>query len=117
MKILLVDDEEKFVMMLAKRLRMRKIEADYVSTGQQALEKIKHQRYDIAVLDVKMPKIGGIELKHKLNERVPDLKIIFLTGHASKADYDAAAQEDTLFLSKPVKIENLVKILHQLKNQ
>ena len=63
MKVLLVDDEKKFAMMLAKRLVLRGIDVDFVHTGEAAIENAGKTRYDVAILDVKMPGIGGIELK------------------------------------------------------
>ena len=83
MKILLVDDEKKFAMMLSKRLALRGIEVDYVFTGAEAVAKVENNKYDVAILDVKMPGIGGIELERKLKALVPGMKRIFLTGHGS----------------------------------
>ena len=67
MKVLLVDDEKKFVTMLAKRLVLRGIDADYVYTGEDAIVKAEKSRYDLAILDVKMPGIGGLELDKRMN--------------------------------------------------
>ena len=64
MKILLVDDEQKFAQMLAKRLALRGIQAEVCFSGEKALEAVQQgNRFDAAILDVKMPGIGGIELK------------------------------------------------------
>ena len=68
MKVLLVDDEKKFATMLAKRLGLRGIDIDYVYTGEDAIVKAGTQNYDVAILDVKMPGIGGIELERKLKK-------------------------------------------------
>ncbi len=91
MKVLLVDDEQKFAMMLAKRLALRNIDVDYVYTGEEALKKVQNNRYEVAILDVKMPGIGGIELKGKMKRSDPDMKIVFLTGHGSKKDFETVA--------------------------
>lgn len=112
MKILLVDDEKKFAMMLAKRLELRGIGVDYVYTGEEALEEAKNKKYDVAILDVKMPGIGGIELKRKLSRLAPELKIIFLTGHGSEADFETGSAEAAYYLTKPLQIEKLIEILN-----
>jgi CheY-like chemotaxis protein len=84
MKVLLVDDEEKFALMLAKRLELRGIHSCYFS-GEKALETVEQgKRFDVAILDVKMPGIGGIELKRRLGLWIRELKFVFLTGHGSK---------------------------------
>jgi DNA-binding response OmpR family regulator len=111
MKVLLVDDERKFATMLAKRLVLRGIDIDYVFTGEDAVLKAETQRYDVAILDVKMPGIGGIELERKLKELDPGMKIIFLTGHGSQTDFEAGSAEATCYLAKPIQIDELIKIL------
>ena len=114
MKILLVDDEKKFVMMLAKRLALRGFEADYAFTGEEAVVKATRGNYDVAVLDVKMPGIGGIELERKLKALLPGMKSIFLTGHGSEADFTAGSAKAAYYLAKPLQIDELVEILHEL---
>ena len=114
MKVLLVDDEKKFAMMLAKRLALRDIEVDFVFSGEEALVKAENSAYDVAVLDVKMPGLGGIELERLLRKLDPALKIIFLTGHGSKADFEAGSAEAAYYLAKPIQIEDLMKILHEV---
>jgi DNA-binding response OmpR family regulator len=114
MKVLLVDDEKKFAMMLSKRLALRGIEVDYVHTGEAAIEKASQNKYDIAILDVKMPGIGGIELKGKLGGLAPGMKFIFLTGHGSEIDFETGSTEGSFYLAKPLRIEALIEILHEL---
>ena len=113
MKVLLVDDERKFATMLAKRLALRGIDIDYVYTGEEAIVKAGTQRYDVAILDVKMPGIGGIELEQKLKELDPCIKIIFLTGHGSKIDFEAGSAKAECYLAKPIQIEQLILILRE----
>jgi DNA-binding response OmpR family regulator len=114
MKVLLVDDEKKFVMMLAKRLALRGMEVDYVYTGEEALAMLEHTRYDVAILDVKMPGIGGIELERKLSGLDPGMKFIFLTGHGSDSDFEIGSAEAAYYLTKPLQIEKLVEILREM---
>ena len=112
MKVLLVDDEKKFVLMLARRLELRGIHAKFVHTGEDALALVaKGEHFDAAVLDVKMPGIGGIDLRRKLGEVDPQMKFVFLTGHGSDIDYKIGANEAAFYLPKPLNIEELVKIL------
>ena len=114
MKVLLVDDEKKFAMMLSKRLALRGIDVDYVYTGEEALVMVENSRYDVAILDVKMPGIGGIELKRKLSGLAPGMKFIFLTGHGSETDFEIGSAEAAYYLAKPLQIEKLIKILHEV---
>lgn len=111
MKILLVDDEKRFVMLLSKRLVLRGIDADFANSGEEAVAMVTDHHYDVAVLDVKMPGIGGIDLERKLRGLAPDMKIIFLTGHGSETDFDIGSTESARYLSKPINIDKLLEVL------
>ena len=108
MRVLLVDDEEKFVSALAERMSIRRIEADWATTCNEALSKAEKKRYDVAVLDVKMPGMSGIELKRKLEKIDKNLKFILVTGHGSEESYEVGVKEVSFFLTKPFKIEILI---------
>ena len=110
-RVLLVDDETEFVSTLAERLALRGVEVDWVTSAKAALEKIEDSHYDLAVLDVKMPHISGIELKRMLHERCPDMQFIFMTGHGSEQDFHAGTSEAgaAFYLVKPVNIEELMR--------
>ncbi len=110
MKILLVDDEVDFVETLAERLSMRGIEADWADHYEEAISKAEQNEYQLAVLDVKMPKVSGIDLKKQLQDKSPNMKFIFLTGHGSEESYIAGSHEAgaEYYLLKPVLIEELV---------
>ena len=115
MKVLLVDDEQKFALMLAKRLELRGIQTDVFFSGEQALDTVEHgNRFDVAILDVKMPGIGGIELRRRLGQLDERMKFVFLTGHGSTIDHAAGAQEAANFLPKPLKIDELIETLNRL---
>lgn len=116
MKVILVDDEEKFVKMLAKRLSLRGINADIAFTGEEAIKKIGNTGYDLAVLDLKMPGISGIQLKEKLSSLAPGLKFIFVTGHGAAGESDEDFNKKELYLSKPLDIETLVKKIKESVN-
>jgi len=116
MKVLLVDDEKKFVSSLAERLSIRGIEADWVTTGDEALSRAEKENYDIAVLDVKMPCMSGIELKKKLEKIDPNMKFIMVTGHGSEEDYNIGSREASSYIIKPFKIETLIEKIKQALN-
>ncbi|MDY6951272.1 MAG: response regulator [Thermodesulfobacteriota bacterium] len=115
MKVLLVDDEVELVSALAERLSLRGIEADWASTCDDALKQVESKTFDIAVLDVKMPKISGLELKRKLQGKCPHMKFIFVTGHGSEDYFRAALKEagTAYYLVKPLQIETLIDKMNQ----
>jgi len=114
MKVILVDDEQKFINMLAKRLAMRGIYVDAVFSGDDAIKKISSTAYDVAVLDIKMPGISGLALKKKLRAINPDLKFIFVTGHGKTSKSDKDPTEKDIYFSKPLDIEILIKTIHTI---
>jgi len=116
MKVLLVDDEHELVSTLAERLSLRGIEADWAISGEEAIRLAEKNSYDVAVLDVKIPKISGLELKRKLQSKRPDLKFIFMTGHGSEEDFRTCSAEtaDGCYLVKPANIEDLIQKMSEL---
>lgn len=110
MKVLLVDDEIEFVSTLAERLSFRGIDVDWISEPEAALAKVREGCYDVAVLDVKMPRMDGIELKRQLQETCPEMKFIFITGHGSRDCYMAGSAEagSDCYLNKPLCLADLM---------
>jgi len=82
-RLLLVDDEERFAATLARLLTIRQMEVTTALSGEQALESFTPGAFDVALVDVKMPGMSGVELLAELKKRDPDLEVIILTGHAS----------------------------------
>ncbi len=119
MRVLLVDDEEELVATLAERLSFRGIEADYALNSDGALEKVEAHCYDVAVLDVVMPGLGGIQLKKLLEAKCPDMKFIFLTGHGSESEFQIGAAEagQNYYLIKPVPLQRLIDKMNEALNQ
>jgi len=116
MNVLLVDDEQELVSTLSERLLFRGITADWVTDGEAALASVKKKKYDIAVLDIKMPGISGIELGEKIEEIDSGIHIIFCTGHGSTSDFKAGSSQsgEAFYLSKPLNITNLIEKMNQL---
>lgn len=110
MHVLLVDDEEELVVTLAERLSLRDIDADWALSGEEALKMAAAKQYDLAVLDMKMPKMSGLQLKAELQKRFPAMQFIFLTGHGSEEDFEAGSSEagEDNYLIKPVNILQLM---------
>ncbi len=86
--ILVVDDEEDMVSVLSERLVGNGYEVMAASDGQEALDRINQKKPDLIILDIMMPRLGGIELKQKLNQReeLLDIPIIFLTAKTTAED-------------------------------
>ncbi|HEX9910757.1 MAG TPA: response regulator [Desulfatiglandales bacterium] len=118
MKVLLVDDEHELVSTLAERLSFRGIQADWATSGEEAMRLTEKNTYDVAVLDVKIPRISGLELKRRLHAKIPAMKFIFMTGHGSEDEFRNCSAEtgEGCYLVKPVNIEDLIRKMNELMN-
>ncbi|MEW6745980.1 MAG: response regulator [Planctomycetota bacterium] len=116
MRVLLVDDEEELVTTLSERLSYRGIVADWATSAEAALERVQETAYDIAVLDVKLPRMSGLELKCRMEQIRPGMKYLFLTGHGSEEDFraGAAAAGAVFYLAKPVNLDVLIGKMNEL---
>ena len=100
LKILLVDDEEKFLNSMAKRLRLLGFDPLKACGGRQALELAKNNRIDLAIVDLKMPDMDGMVTITKLKEIYPDLRSVLLTGHGSEKVKQATEALNTAYFEK-----------------
>jgi DNA-binding NtrC family response regulator len=111
-RVLLVDDEEDLVFTLAERLQLRGMHAEAATSGEAALERVQNSTYDVAVIDVKMPGMDGLETIKRIHEMFPALPVIILTGRTSREDNHECMREGAfVYLMKPIDIEELVTII------
>ena len=117
-RVLLVDDEEKFLDVLSQRLGTRGIDAETSTSGEEALVKIKTKNFDAIVLDVMMPGIGGIETLKRIRAENPEVQIIMLTGQGSVDKAVEAMKEGAIdFLEKPADINTLLNKISEAKEK
>jgi DNA-binding NtrC family response regulator len=108
-RLLLVDDEQAFVNVLLKRLAKRHIQVTPAFSGVEALQCLRHNDFDVAILDLKMEGLDGIEVLKIINKLVPELPVIMLTGHGCEISaQDALANGAFDYLSKPYDFEDLL---------
>ncbi|MDY6954628.1 MAG: response regulator, partial [Thermodesulfobacteriota bacterium] len=103
LRVLLVDDEETLVEYISKRLLKQGFTVKATFSGEQALDAAEQRHYDVAVVDLKMPGMDGVETQRRLREIQPFLQCIVLTGHGSIESALESGQEDAFqYLLKPV---------------
>ena len=116
--VLIVDDEGQFVDAVVERLRLRGFDADGVTSGRDAMELLHQRSYDVVLLDVKMPGLGGLEVIREVKEKWPGLRVVLLTGHGSSQDAEKGMQLGAFkYVMKPVNIDDLTDILRAASEQ
>jgi DNA-binding NtrC family response regulator len=108
-KLLLVDSEAGYAEVLAKRLARRQIEVCAASSASEAVQVLRRAVFDVAVVDLKMEDMDGLELLRLIKETDAGLPIIVLTGHG----LDHAAREGVAlvasdYLNKPCDLDELL---------
>lgn len=108
-KILIVDDEPAIRRILRDILEMEKYEVDEAADGMECLVKVKQRRYDVLILDIKMPKLDGMEALDRIQQLSPDTPVIMISGHADIDTAVAAVKKGAFdFVSKPPDLNRLL---------
>lgn len=109
MKIMLVDDEEGFLVTTRKLLQRKGINVTTAMSGAEALEKLMVEEVHVVILDVKMPGMDGVAVLKAIKSRYPLVEVIMFTGHASvESAVDGLMSGATDYLTKPYDIDELV---------
>jgi len=122
MRILLAEDNEINRILAEELLREEGHEVRSVDDGRQALEALGLERFDLVLMDVQMPVMGGLEAVRRIREEPPSgvdpgLPVVALTAYALEGDRErflAAGMDD--YLSKPIQPQELTRILKRLSS-
>ena len=115
-KVLLVDDEEEFLEIMAERMRARDMEVTTTDSAAKAISMIEKKDFDAIVMDFQMPGMDGMEALKAIKDKRPEQQIILLTGYATvEKTVDAMKVGATDFLEKPADIDLLSKKIKQAK--
>lgn len=107
--VLLVDDEEEVTALLQRRLQKRGFDCLFANSGEAALELVRQHSFDVLIMDVKMPGMGGLVALGHLHQEFPHLPVILLSGHADMQAAVEAMQAGAFgYLMKPVDFDDLL---------
>jgi two-component system, NtrC family, nitrogen regulation response regulator NtrX len=108
-KILIIDDEKSIRYTLRDILEYEKYEVDEAQDGEEGLEKLKANDYDVALCDIKMPKMDGMEVLEKAAELGKDTQFIMISAHGTiKTAVEATKKGAFDFIQKPPDLNRLL---------
>lgn len=111
-RVLVVDDEPGMRDFLEIMLRKDGYEVDTASDGAEAIDRIEQKMFDLAVVDVQMPVMNGIDVLQKINEKSPETTVIMITAYAShETAIDAMKLGAYDYITKPFKIDEIKLVI------
>jgi len=114
-KVLVVDDEIDFLETIVKRLEKKGLDTVGVTSGEDAVIKIKEKHFDVILLDIKMPGgMDGLDTLREIKSRQPLAEVILLTGHGSvESSVEGMKMGAFDYVLKPARFEELCEKIAQ----
>ena len=110
-KILIAEDNDSNFVLMSYILK-KYYQFERAKNGQEAVEMVDKNQYDIVLMDIKMPVMNGLEATKAIKEKHPDLPILALTANAFDSDRQLAVDAGCNdFLSKPVSSEECLETI------
>lgn len=121
MRVLIVDDEQEFLELMAKRLTKRGFTVITADDGPKALAKVQESlaagpedSLNVAIMDVRMPGMDGLETLREMKKIAPHIPVILLTGHAAVGVAMEGLELGAFdYMLKPVPLEELIDKMHE----
>jgi DNA-binding NtrC family response regulator len=113
--ILAVDDEQNLLELLITALGKRGFKVRTASSGTEALKLVESESFQLALLDIKMGPVNGVQLLKEIKDRRPVIKVIMMTAYPTlETRLDASENGASAYLTKPVDLQKLVETINSL---
>jgi len=110
MKLMLVDDEERFLETTKKLLLRKGYDVLTATSGNEALDKLIMENVHVVILDVKMPGMDGVATLKAIKSHYPLVEVIMLTGHATvESAVEGLKSGASDYLMKPADLDELIR--------
>jgi DNA-binding NtrC family response regulator len=110
LKMMLVDDEERFLSTTRKLLEKKGFDVQTAASGSEALEMLRASPVHVVILDVKMPGMDGVATLREIKRQFPMVEVIMLTGHATvESAIDGLKSGAVDYLMKPADLEDIIE--------
>ncbi len=111
--ILIVDDEEVVRLSHARVLSTPYCQVETAGNGAEALHALERQSFDVVLLDLRMPEMGGLEVLRVIKERWPESEVVVITGYASIETAKEAVRLGAYdYLAKPLDPDQVITATH-----
>ncbi len=115
MRILVVDDDAIVIRSCKYILEAEGFEVATVSTAENAIQAIRHNDFDLLLIDVKMPKHDGLFLMREIKKHVPEIPILMMSGYPTPTTVsDVFKLGATQFIPKPFRPDELIQVVHEV---
>lgn len=112
-RILVIDDDEDFRLILTRTLEKEGYRVQAVGSGAEAIEALKSQEFDLTLVDIKMPEMGGRETVKEIRKLDPQLPVLLVTGSPDLPDRELQDQAQG-WIYKPFRLAQLRSIVRKL---
>jgi len=118
-KILIVDDDKEILKMLTLVLEDFGYQIDTAENGYIGIEKVKNQKYNLALVDIMMPGINGITVAREIKKIRPEIVIIMMTAYVeTQEEFQKLINEGVLTIfRKPLDIPRLIEMIESLRER
>jgi len=117
-KILIVDDEDRFREALARQLSLRGFNVLDTGSGEDAIKIVRHENPEVVVLDQKMPRMDGIQTLKELKKIRPEVQIIMHTGHGGIESARVTGKHGVFYyLEKPCELDEMIRVIHAAREE
>jgi len=113
--ILIAEDEAVSRFLFEKALKKTKANLFFVKNGVEAVEMVKENtEIDAVIMDIRLPLMDGLEATAKIKELIPEMPVIIQSAYAMQSTREEAIESGCDdFITKPIKVETLLAILHR----
>ena len=113
--ILFVDDDKNLCESLSLIMEVKGYDTDIAITAKQALQKVADRWYNVALVDIRLPDMTGIDLLTKLKDTHPDMAVIMVTGYSSSENaVQSLNRGASAYITKPVDMDELLVVVEQI---
>lgn len=112
MKVLIVDDEDELRAILSEQLRTYGVDIVEAANGLECLLRVKHEHPDVIVLDLTMPRLGGLEALKRIQKFDPRIRVVVLTASSDPVQHEAARTYGAREVyTKPYDLVHLARVI------